>query len=191
MRARSHSRRTGGFTLVEVIVATAVYSILFAALASGAVALQRSFSATEKYSKSVSDQLRILDYVNRDVRRASAVTITLNSKRLNLTLPDQYASAAPSRTFRTPAVSMTAVTYGAAPGTIAYQISGENCIREENGVSKVIATGVADFQLTFDNSDPSGKVVATTLTFAPKYRMKETASARSSTTLTSRATLRK
>jgi hypothetical protein len=56
-------------------------------------------------------------------------------------------------------------------------------------VAKVIATGVADFQLIFDNSDPL--VVATTLTFAPKYQMRETAAARSSTALTGRATLRK
>lgn len=189
MRARSHSRPTGGFTLVEVIVANAVYSILFAALASGVVALHRSFSATEKYSKSVSDQLRILDYVARDVRRASAVAITQSSRKLDLTVPDQYANAGTSRTFRTPSVSMTAVTYGTTPRTVSYYTSGSNCIREEGGVAKVIATGVADFQLTFNNSDPL--VVATTLTFAPKYRTQETASARSGTTLTGRATLRK
>lgn len=191
MRALTPQNRKGGFTLVELMVAMAVYSMLFAALAGGAIALQRSFSATEKYSKSVSDQSRILDYVARDVRRASAVAITQSSKRLDLTVPDQYANAAPSRTFRTPSVSMTAVTYGTTPGTISYYITGSNCIREEGGVAKVIATDVADFQLTFDNSDPSGKVVATTLTFAPKYQMQETASARSSATLTNRATLRK
>lgn len=191
MRAMTHPNREGGFTLVELLVSLVVYSMIFAALAGGAVALQRSFSATEKYSKSGSDQLRILDYVARDVRRASAVAITQSSKRLDLTLPDQYANAAPSRTFRTPSVSMAAVTYGTTPGTISYYISGTNCIREESGVAKVIASDVADFQLTFDNSDPSGKVVATTLTFAPKYQMQATATARSSTTLTNRATLRK
>ena len=189
MRAATHPTRAGGFTLVEVMVASAIYSVLLAALAGGAVALQRSFSATEKYSKSVSDQLRILDYVARDVRRSSAVTLTQNSKRLDLTLPDQYANAAPSRNFRTPSVSMTAVTYGVTPVGVSYYLSGSNCIREENGVAKVIATDVASFQLTFDNSDPS--VVATTITFVPKYQMKETAASRSGSTLTSRATLRK
>lgn len=187
----THPNREGGGTLVELMVAVAVYSMLFGALAAGVIALQRSFSATEKYSKSVSDQSRILDYVARDVRRASAVTITQSSTRLDLTLPDQYANAAPSRTFRTPSVSMTAVTYGTTPGTISYYTNGANCIREESGVAAVIASDVADFQLTFDNSDPSGKVVTTTLTFAPKYQMQETAAVRSSTTLTNRATLRK
>lgn len=191
MRALTHPNRDGGFTLAEMMVAVGVYSMLFGALAAGAIALQRSFSATEKYSKAVSDQSRILDYVARDVRRASAVAITAGSRRLNLTLPDQYANAAPSRSFRTPSVSMTAVTYGTTPGTISYYINGANCIRVESGVATVIAADVADFQLTFDDSDPSGKVVATTLTFAPRYRMQETATARSSTTLTNRATLRK
>lgn len=189
MRALAHSHRARGLTLIELMVATAVYSILFAALAGGVVALQRSFNATEDYSKSVSDQLRILDYVARDVRRASAVSITQSSKRLDLTLPDQYANAAPSRAFRTPAVSMTAVTYGTTPGTVAYYISDSNCIREEGGVARVIATDIADFQLTFDNSDPL--VVSATLTFSPQYQMQETAPARTSATLTCRATLRK
>ncbi len=191
MKAIPHTSRCAGFTLLEIMVAAAVYSILFAVLAGGVIALQRAFNGSEKYSRSVSNQLRILDYVARDVRRSSAVAITQSSTRLTLSLPDQYLSAAPSREFRTPAVSMTAVTYGATPGTVAYYISGSNCIREENGVAVVIATDVEDFQITFDNSDSSGKVVATTLTFSPKYQMRETADARSGTTLTSRATLRK
>lgn len=190
MRKLFRSKKARGFTLIEVMVAAAVYSMLFAALAGGAVALQRAFGATGQYSKSLSDQLRILDYVARDVRLASSVAITQNSMKLTLTRPDQYANAAPSRTFRTPAVSMTAVTYGSTPVSISYYISGSNCIREENGSIKVIATDVADFQLTFDNSDPSGKVVATTITFSPKYQRSETATARSGTTLTSRTTLR-
>jgi prepilin-type N-terminal cleavage/methylation domain-containing protein len=125
MRRRAQAGRAGGFTLVEIMVAMVVYSTLFAALAAGVVALQRSFSATEKYSRSVSEQLRILDYVARDVRRASAVTITQYSKKLDLTVPDQYANAGTSRTFRTPSVSMAAVTYGTTPGTVSYYTSGQ------------------------------------------------------------------
>jgi len=189
VRPLQRAGQAGGFTVVEVAVATAVYSMLFAALIGGSIALQRAFSATEDYSMATTDQLRILDYVARDVRRATAVAISQSSKRLDLTMPDQYANAAPSRTFRTPSVSMTAVTYGTTPGTVSYYISGSNCVRVENGVTAVVATDVADFQLTFDNSDPL--VVAATLTFAPRYQTQQTSQARNATALTKRAALRK
>jgi prepilin-type N-terminal cleavage/methylation domain-containing protein len=186
-----HTRRAGGFTLVELLIAVSIYSVIFGALAAGAVALMRAYNATEKYSKATGDQVRILDYIARDLRLASSVTVSQNSSKLTLTLPDQYAQVAPSRVLRVPAVSMTAVTYGSTPVTVAYYISGPNCVREENGVAMAIATDVPDFQLTFDNSDPSGKVVATTVSFSPKYQMKESATARAATVRTNRTTLRK
>ena len=63
-------------------------TVLLAAVITAGVALQRSFAAVEGYSISESDQLRVLDYIAMDCRRALTVSITNNV--LTLTVPSYY-----------------------------------------------------------------------------------------------------
>lgn len=67
-------RSSGGMTLVEVLMSTAAGGIILGAILTCGVALQRSFMAVENYSTAGGDQLRVLDYVAMDCRRAISAT---------------------------------------------------------------------------------------------------------------------
>ena len=194
MRSRAGQGRRGAFTLVEALVGAAVSSIVFATLATGSIALFKAYKASEDYSTAQTDQLRILDYISRDVRRALTVTVASAPAKLTLTLPDQYAAADPDRTFRAPTLttqgSFLGATYGTTPVTVSYYVMVGNFVRNENGAVTVIATEVSDFQPVFDAADPAGKTVATRLTFAPIFRRILSSDARTATTLTSRVVMR-
>ena len=173
-----------GFTLVEALVGAAVGSIVLAGLALGAVSLSRSSKAVEYFSDATINQSRILDYLTRDVRRALTVAVTASPTTLTLTMPNQYAGAAPLRTFNLPTVSLTSANYGGTPGTVSYFLSGGNFVRQDNGVTSIIALNVSDFEPVFDNSDPTGKTVKFTLTFMPKFRAGSSTTARTATKVT-------
>ena len=191
MRTNHFLRGRGAFTLVETMVGAAIGSMILAALMLGSVALLRSYKAVEGYSDASISQARILDYIARDVRRATSVAVLQNPTRLALTIPDQYATAtATDRTFRTPTVGTTGVTYGSGTVNVAFFLSGKDFIRQERGVNSTIATNVSDFAPVFDNSDPNGKTVKTTVTFAPTFRLSPTAATRIGTSMTNRVFLR-
>lgn len=65
-----------GTTLVDMMVSAAAGSIILAAILTAGVALQRSFMAVEAYSTAGGDQLRVLDYVALDCRRAMSATVS-------------------------------------------------------------------------------------------------------------------
>ena len=162
--------QASAFTLVEALVGAAVGSIVLAGLMLGAVSLVRSSRASENFSDATINQSRILDYLCRDVRRALTVAVTSNPTKLTVTVADQYAGAAPGRAFKIPAVSLTNAKYGNAPVSVSYFLSGSNFVRQDNGVTSIIATNISDFEPIFDNSDPNGKTVQFTLTFMPKFK---------------------
>jgi Tfp pilus assembly protein PilW len=194
MTRRLASARFGAFTLVETMIGAMVSMIVLAALAAGAVSLLRSYTASEDYSDAQASQLRILDYISRDVRRALAATATTSPAKLTLTVPDQYAAAEPSRTFKSPTLftqgTFLGATYGTTPVTVEYYLSGTNFMRREGGTATVIARSVSDFQPAFDPADPAGKTVKTTFTFAPIFRRVLSSDARAATTMTSRVVMR-
>lgn len=176
--------QASAFTLVEALIGAAVSSIILAGLMLGAISLVRSSSATENFSDATINQARILDYLCRDVRRALTVVVTSNPTKLTVTVADQYAGAAPGRAFKVPAVSLTSATYGSAPVSVSYFLSGNNFVRQDNGVTSIIATNISDFQPIFDNSDPNGKTVKFTLTFIPKFKPGSGNTSRAGTTVT-------
>ncbi len=69
----SISRHQSAMTIIEMIVATGVFSVAMAAMIGASIALQTSFSATDDYFTAEGDQLRVMDYFNTDLRRALAV----------------------------------------------------------------------------------------------------------------------
>lgn len=73
MKMRLQGSRAA-MTLVEMLVSAAAGSIILAAIITCGVALQRSFMAVEDYSTAGGDQLRVLDYVAMDCRRATSAT---------------------------------------------------------------------------------------------------------------------
>ena len=80
----------GGFTLVELMVAVALGSVVCAITVTGMLFLQKSYAATEQYALSTADQMRVLDSIAMDLRRATGVAIDNANKSLTLTLPSYY-----------------------------------------------------------------------------------------------------
>ena len=110
------------FTLLELIVSTAAGTIILAALASGAITIQKSIAATNAYAREVSNEARTMDYVAQDFRRAlrigtlvsgtasplknNATGFTVSDTQvLTINVPDYYGSNIPNNstasTFKT------------------------------------------------------------------------------------------
>jgi Tfp pilus assembly protein PilW len=112
-----------GFTLLEMLMATACSSFMLGAILTAGVALQRSFAAVESYSIAEGDQLRVLDYISMDCRRSLSASIASNV--LTLTVPVFYDSTSSNAPYR-PTLTSGAVSYGSGSITITYSKSGFN-----------------------------------------------------------------
>ena len=95
LRPEGSARRpSGGFSLLEVVVAMAIGSVVFGAALAGVVGLQRSYAATEQYAGNLADQTRLLDCLGMDLRRARDVAFDADGQGMMLTLPDFYTYGA-------------------------------------------------------------------------------------------------
>src|SRR5205809_7356711 len=114
MFALSFRRSAAGATLVEVIIAAAITSTLAGIFAISLVTVEQSFAASEHHAASQAAQLRILDYISRDLRRALTVTARAGGNGLDLTIPDYYVSSDPRNiTARDPHITTkSGVSYG-------------------------------------------------------------------------------
>jgi prepilin-type N-terminal cleavage/methylation domain-containing protein len=172
-------RKKGGFTLLETVVATGVFAVLSAATVTGVISLQRNFSNTTDFAVNHSAQLRISDYIARDLRQALSCSQagTGSSLVITLTIPNFYTSTG---TPRLPVVNSDGtVSYQntATPpkktSTVRYFIDKGSMYREVDGAAKPIAEDVAEYIIlaidstvdpnagaTFSFNGISGKVAA-------------------------------
>src|SRR5207302_10654292 len=86
MKLTHHSHQSG-FTLAEIMMAMAIAVVIFAAIITASVAMQKSFNAVDHYFATHIQQVRIIDYLNRDVKRALSVTTSANQQTVTLTIP--------------------------------------------------------------------------------------------------------
>src|SRR5882724_1768365 len=75
------------FTLAEMLIAVAIASTILAVTLTSSVALQRSFSEVDNYSMTHMQQIRIVDYLARDVRRGLSVTSSVDRQMVTITIP--------------------------------------------------------------------------------------------------------
>jgi prepilin-type N-terminal cleavage/methylation domain-containing protein len=161
-----------GFTLVEMMTSVACGSLILAALMASSVALQRSFAAVAGYSTTEGNQLRVLDYIAMDCRRALSASVANNM--LTLTVAAYYQ---PDGTAYAPAFNSAtnAVEYnGGATYTIQYSQSGSNFVRTvgptatwpTGNTATAIATNVSSF--TVSPLDLAS-TVSCGITFSPSF----------------------
>ena len=77
-----------GFTLIEMLLALSVGSLMLAAIVAASVCLQKSFVAVDDFFTSHLQQVRIIDYLSRDVKRAYIVTSSTNPQTVTCILPN-------------------------------------------------------------------------------------------------------
>jgi len=201
MKLKHHSHQSG-FTLAEIMMAMAIAVVIFAAIITASLAMQKTFNAVDNYFATHIQQVRIIDYLNRDVKRALICTVSADQQTVTLTIPkyiiqsgDAEAIINPSLVgaMRSPTLSTTTslVNYGTTTSTIVYSINGASILRTEDGAVTTIASSTdqlvpssTDTQLT--NTEYSTMAV----TFHPIFTSGNVADERTGTTVFSLAYLR-
>jgi Tfp pilus assembly protein PilW len=159
------------FTLVEMMMTVGCGSLMLAAVMSAGVALQRSFAAVEGYSVAEGDQLRVLDYIAMDCRRALSASVANNT--LTLTVPVYYDS---NSNPKAPTLTNGTLSYDSGSVTITYSQSGSNfnrriVVSDSGGTTTrdtttAIATNVASFTVSPQDLTSS---VSCSITFSPRF----------------------
>jgi len=156
-------------TLSSMMIAIAVGSIILAVTLTSSVALQKSFNQIDNYSSTHMQQVRIIDFLGRDVKRGLSVTSSVDRQTVTITLPKyiyqandpdlpdaskigtprnprrDYVSGDPSRT--SPNIDYGVQTVGNANyvgiSTIVYSVQGASILRTQNDGSGGVVTTIA------------------------------------------------
>ena len=116
------------------------------------------------FSTLQNDQMRVLDYLKRDIHRATKVELLngatvvtateVAATHLRLTIPDYYAdtreddAAFGSRAANAPVLQDSAVKYG-TPLVVTYSAPAGACIRNEGTVSRTLTSAAPAFTCAF------------------------------------------
>ena len=204
MKLANSSQNIAGTTMAELMVGLGLSSLIIAAAITASVALQKSFNACDNFFATQMQQIRIIDYLSRDVQRGLAVSTSVDLQTVTVNVPnyliqagDPEALANPSSigTPRTPTVSYTLtgpqVNYSATPSTVVYQINGMSIVRVENGTVTTIASSTDQLvPQTTDVEMANTEYTSSTVTFQPIFTTDGAAASRTGTTLCSTAYLR-
>jgi len=196
------SQSTAGFTISEMLVSVALSSIVLAAAIVSGVSLQKSFSAVDNYFTTHMQQIRIIDYLNRDVKRGLIVTTSVDLQSVTMSLPnyiiqsgDSDATSTNVGTPRTPTISYNSsgwqVNYAPSTTTVVYTINGNSITRTENGVVTTIASSTDQLvPSTTDVELTNTEYANTSVTFAPIFSSNGSTASRTGTSLYATAYLR-
>ena len=192
------------FTLPEMSIALAAGSVIFGATLTSSTSLQKSFNALDNYFGTHMQQIRIIDYLSRDVKRGLIVTTSADLQTVTVTVPNYIIQAGDPEaiinpaligTPRTPTMAYTPsgwqVNYGTATSTVTYSINGMSILRTENGTVTTIASSTDQLvPLTTDVELANTEYTKTSITFQPIFTSGGAPASRSGTTVYSTAYLR-
>jgi len=197
-------QRTAAFTLSEMLISVSISSIVLAAAVASGVSLQKSFSAVDNYFATHLQEVRIVDYLSRDVNRGLSVTTSVDLQTVSINVPnyiiregDSEAVANPSLigTPRSPTIAYTSsglqVNYGASTSTVVYSVNNNSILRTENGAVTTIASSTDQLiPQTTDVELANTEYANTAITFMPTFTMSGSPAARTGTSLYGTAYLR-
>lgn len=192
------------FTLAEMMIALSASSVLLGATLTSSTSLQKSFNAIDTYFATHMQQIRIVDYLSRDVKRGLVVTTSADLQTVTITVPnyiiqagDPEAIANPDLvgTPRTPTMTYTPsgwqVNYGTTTSTVVYSINGTSILRTENGSVTTIASSTDQLvPQTTDVELANTEYAKTSITFQPLFTSGGAVAERTGTTVYSTAYLR-
>jgi prepilin-type N-terminal cleavage/methylation domain-containing protein len=189
------SAKTHAFTLIEMMVAIAIASAILGVTLTSSIALQRSFNQVDNYSTTHMQQIRIVDYLARDVKRGLSVTSSVDFQTVTITIPkyiiqagDSDATASnigtsrlPTRTYVPPPIPTPPgwipgdpnINYGAplsptTTSTVVYSVVGSSIQRTEDGIVTTIASSTDNLlPATTDIELANTEYTTTAVTFKP------------------------
>ena len=149
-------------------------------------------------------QVRVVDYLSRDVNRGLSVTTSVDLQTVSISVPnyiiqagDSEAVANPSLigTPRSPTVAYTSgglqINYGASTSTVVYSVNNNSILRTENGAVTTIASSTDQLiPQTTDVELANTEYANTAITFMPTFTMSGSPAARTGTSLYGTAYLR-
>jgi len=97
---RPYAKHESGYTLVEMMMALGIGVTMFGAILTASVALQKTFNAVDHFFSTHMQQIRVIDYLNRDAKRAYIVTTSPDLKTVTMTIPKYIIQATDSRSRR-------------------------------------------------------------------------------------------
>ena len=198
------SLKRSAFTLTEMLLALATSGVVLGATLTSSGSLQKSFSAIDDYFGTHMQQVRIVDYLSRDVKRGLVVTTSVDLQTVTVTVPKYIIQAGDPEavinpalvgTPRTPTMTYTPsgwqVNYGNSTSTVVYSINGLSILRTENGVVTTIASSTDQLvPQTTDVELANTEYTKTSITFQPMFTSGGAPASRTGTTVFSTAYLR-
>ena len=195
------------FTLVEMMISASVGVLIMGAIILTTISFQNVSNATDDYYKATSDQVRVLDYIALDMRRAINGSVSNTTQTLTLTLPDYIDYSQNPPTPRTPTIALSGtvgtVTYGTTPPTVVYAVTGSspNQVITRTYTSSVgavttttLTATAADYQFSCFDPNNAGSTtnfsfgaagqptsITAKITFMPKFNRLNLASSRAAT----------
>ncbi len=179
------SARTYAFTLIEMLVAIVIGLTILGVTVTSSIALQRSYNSVDNYFATHMQQIRIVDYLARDVKRGLSVTSSVDQQTVVVKIPkyiiqagDPEAIANPSRigTPRNPTREIANrdlnINYGppngATTSSVEYKVTGSAILRTEDGVVTTIASSTDNLlPQTIDMELANTEYTVTAVTFKP------------------------
>ncbi len=182
MRLES-SLKTRAFTLAEMLIAMGIAVAIIAVTLTTSVGLQKSFYSIDNYFGTHMQQIRIVDYLARDVRRGLSVvssadkhTVTVNLPRYIIQAGDADATGSNIGTPRAPSLAVVNRDYNvnylptstSSPSVVTYTISGSSILRTEDNVITTIASSTDNLlPETVDIELANTEYTTTAITFQP------------------------
>ena len=199
------------FTLVELMIGMTMTAIVVVAAFTGVISLQKSYSASEQYATGLADQMRLLDYLALDLRRAvNPPVMDADDQGVQIVVPDYYRfnSSDPQHLYPiandaalNPTGSAAVYFDPAAPTvttqTIAYRFLNGSITRNDPWQPLVLSGGTyissgpvtiasnmdAFPTITVDPNDPAGATMHYNVTFHSSFQPLATANATNAITL--------
>jgi prepilin-type N-terminal cleavage/methylation domain-containing protein len=150
--------RHQGFTLAEMLLAVSVSSLMLAAIVGASVCLQKSFTAVDDYFASHVQQVRIIDYLSRDVKRSYIVTTSTDLQTVTCIMPNYLVDNGSNQPTRaTPTLSLVGNKIVAN-----YQATTVNNVAATQGSTTISCPGLPLVSTHFDSTTQQNKSVVGT-----------------------------
>jgi prepilin-type N-terminal cleavage/methylation domain-containing protein len=183
--------KANAFTLTEMIIAIAIGSTILAVTLTSSIALQRSFNEVDNYFTTHMQQIRIVDYLARDVKRGLSVTSSLDQQTVTINIPKYIIQAVDPEAIANPALIGTPrsptraivsrdlnINYVPSPSgfpagvpptsTVVYRVQGSSILRTEDGIVTTIASSTDNLiPKTTDIELANTEYTTTAVTFKP------------------------
>ena len=178
------SVQTRAFTISEMMIAIAIASLILGVTVTSSIALQRSFNSVDDYLAAHMQQIRIVDFLARDVRRGLSVTSSIDKQMVDIKIPkyiiqagDLDATGSNIGTPRPPTRAIASgelnINYGTTTNSVRYEVSGASILRKElkaDGTWSVTTIASSTDNLipeTLDTELANTEYATTAITFKP------------------------